>query len=108
LTGQVGTENKKIEEKLKQIQDDPLFKRLNAITDFRSEHHQLVEVIDATFQKDSDKTKNNFRDIATADMNEAYDVFSKTVQVLEISKEGRDLWDSAKRQYDVQTAKVES
>ena len=41
-------------------------------------------------------------------MNEAYDVFSKTVQVLEISKEGRELWDSAKRQYDVQTAKVES
>lgn len=30
-------------------------------------------------------------------MNEAYDVFSKTVQVLEITKEGRDLWDAAKK-----------
>ncbi len=61
----------------------------------------MVEVIEATFNKDSDKSKNNFRDIATADMNEAYDVFSKTVQVLEITKEGRELGDAAKRQYDV-------
>lgn len=107
LTGGVGSQNGKIDERIKLIADDPLFKRLNAITDFRQEHHQLVEVIEATLTKDSDKTKNNYRDIATADMNEAYDVFCKTVQVLEITKEGRELWDTAKRQYDTQTAKVE-
>jgi len=42
-----------------------------------------------------------------ADMKEAYDVFGKTVSTLDISKEGKELWEAAKKQYDLQTAKVE-
>ncbi len=34
-------------------------------------------------------------------MAEAYENFSKSVQLLEISKAGCELWDQAKRQYDV-------
>lgn len=71
------------------------------MTLFRSEHYKLEQVIDATFGKDAEKGKSNFRENSLSDMRDAYDVFSKTVNVLDITKEGNDVWDAARKQYDV-------
>jgi dynein heavy chain 1 len=41
------------------------------------------------------------------DINEAYNQFL-TINVLDISKEGQDIWDNTKRNYDNKIDKVES
>lgn len=76
------------------------------MTLFRSEHYKLKQVIDATFQKEDGKS--NFRETALRDMQEAYLLFEKTVNVLDITKEGQDAWDQARKQYDTYTAKIEN
>lgn len=48
-----GKDNAKTETKIDKIADDPVLKRLNAVTLFMSEHFKLQQVIDATFSKES-------------------------------------------------------
>ena len=40
---------RQLEDRLKTISDDPVFRRLNSIIIFRSEHHKLESVISTTF-----------------------------------------------------------
>ncbi len=65
-----------------------MFKRLNAVTAFRSDHYKLVEVIETTFGKENEKGKSTFKDSTLGDLRDSYDVFCKAVNVLDISKEG--------------------
>jgi len=93
LHSQIGAHAHKIEERLNQMVDDPVFRRLNAITNFRSEHHKLEEVISATFAKDEQKVAgsaggSSIREQALTDMREAYEIFAKSINVLDITKDG--------------------
>ena len=97
----------KLDSQIDKIADDPLFSRLNDICTFREEHHKLKQVIDVTFSHENEKGKSNFREQALSEMSEAYDAFCKTVQMLDISKEGKDLWDQSKKAYEVFTSRIE-
>ena len=46
-----GQNMRSMEDKIKQIMDGPVFRRLSNIISFRSEHHKLEEVISTTFAK---------------------------------------------------------
>lgn len=48
-TNQRFTKGRHVEERLKNMMEDPVFKRLNTIIVFRSEHHKLESVISTTF-----------------------------------------------------------
>lgn len=48
-TNQRFAKGRHVEERLKNMTDDPVFRRLNAIVVFRSEHHKLESVISTTF-----------------------------------------------------------
>lgn len=41
-------------------------------------------------------------------MKEAYDTFSKSINVLDTSKEGQDMWEAARKHYDTYTSKIEN
>ena len=64
-------------------------------------------MIDVTFSHENEKGKSNFREQALSEMSEAYDVFCKTVQMLDTSKEGKELWDQSKKAYEVFTSRIE-
>ena len=111
IKGSLNTQNQKIEDQINSIADDPLFKRLNLVTTFRSEHHKLEQVIQNTFgkdEKDSKGAKSNVREEALRDMKGAYEVFVKTVNVLDYKPEGVLVWDAAKKIYETATSKIES
>ena len=99
-----------VEERLKAMADDPVFRRLNAILVFRSEHHKLESVISTTFQKsESGQGRGEFRGQALNDIRDAFTTFIKSVDdVLDITKEGQENWDAAKKAYELSTAKIES
>ena len=90
--------------------DDPVFKRLHHINSFRSEHYKLEQVISTTFAKQESSTvRGGFWNQALADIRDAYQTFIKNLDdVLDITKEGQEAWEAAKRQYETSTSKVES
>lgn len=51
--------------------------------------------------------KKNLEDVALSKINEAYQSFNG-INVLDISKEGFDLWDQTERTYNIKIDKVES
>jgi dynein heavy chain 1 len=53
-----------------------------------------------------DSGQRNFEEKALADINEAYNQFL-SINVLDISKEGQDMWESTKRNYDTKIDRVE-
>lgn len=90
--------------------DDPVCKRLNAIITFRSDHDKMEQVISSTFSKQeavSEKQRQATKNQSLIDIKEAYEVFCKSVNVLDISKEGLVSWENAKKQYDIATSKIE-
>lgn len=102
---------RQLEDRLKTISDDPVFRRLNSIIIFRSEHHKLESVISTTFQKNTDQSqgRGEFRSQALTDIRDAFTTFIKTVDdVLDTGKEGQESWDTAKKAYELSTAKIES
>lgn len=52
-------------------------------------------------------SSRNFEEKALNDINEAFNAFLN-INVLDISKEGQDVWDNTKRNYDNKIDKVES
>lgn len=90
--------------------DDPVCKRLNHIMTFRSEHDKMEQVITSTFSKQdalSEKQRQATKNQSLIDIKEAYEAFCKSVNVLDISKEGQLSWENAKKQYDLATSKIE-
>lgn len=65
-SGNANRQTMSIHDRINKIADDPLFKRITAVSIFRSEHYKLKQVIDATFQKEDGKS--NFREQALRDM----------------------------------------
>lgn len=89
-----------IEERLNAMADDPVCKRLNHIMTFRSEHDKMEQVITSTFSKQdagSEKQRQATKNQSLIDIKEAYEAFCKSVNVLDISKEGQLSWDNAKK-----------
>ena len=52
-------------------------------------------------------SSSNFKEKALKEINEAYNHFL-TINVFDISKEGQDIWEATKRNYDNKIDKVES
>ena len=94
------------------MSDDPVFKRLNAIGVFRSDHYKLDTVISSTFGKgDSGSAggRSDFRNQALTDIREAYDTLVKSnPDVLDTTQQGNDNWSSSKKAYEMSTSKIES
>ena len=104
------TKGRDVEFKLKALAEDPVFKRLNNIIAFRSEHHKLESVISTTFAKQSEgQSRSEIRSQALNDIRDAFTTFVKSVDdMLDISKEGHEQWDTAKKAYELSTSKIES
>ena len=112
-TNQRFAKGRHVEERLKNMTDDPVFRRLNNIVVFRSDHHKLESVISTTFQKNSGgetgQGRSEFRSQALNDIRDAFTTFIKNVDdVLDITKEGQEAWDAALKEYAQSTAKIES
>ena len=98
------------------LEKNPLRERLDNIISFRLHHHKLKQIIQKTLNKDShnslslgreDGTGRNFEEQALTDINEAYSLFL-SINVLDVNKEGSELWDMTKKSYDNKIDKVES
>lgn len=120
-------ESKKIEQQIQQtqhsslkgkgpqmvdIERNPIYIRINKVNAFRYSHNQLKQIILKTISKSvtsssgKDSGQRNFEEKALADINEAYNQFL-SINVLDISKEGQDMWESTKRNYDTKIDRVE-
>ena len=107
------------------LERNPLRDRLDQIISFRHHHQKLKQIISKTLNKDgpnisgsnlSDGAANNngnapnvrnFEEQALNDINEAYSLFLN-INVLNVSKEGQEVWDITKKSYDNKIDKVES
>ena len=74
--------------------EDPVFRRLNTIIIFRSEHHKLESVISTTFAKnEASQGRGEFRNQALNDIRDALTTFIKSVDdVLDITPQGTEAW----------------
>ena len=71
---------------------NPLEDRLERIFIFRKHHHRFRQIIKKTLSNEVSGDKKNLEDVALGKINEAYQFFNG-INVLDISKEGIDLWD---------------
>ena len=93
--------------------DDPLFKRLQDIHVFRTDHAKLESVITSTFGKTAEAGSaaggGDFRSQALTDIKEAFDsVVKSNPDVLDTSQQGNDNWKASLKAYELSTAKIES
>jgi dynein heavy chain 1 len=90
------------------IMKNPLKERLERIFVFRKHHYKFRQIIKKTLSNEAPGDKNNnLEDVALSKINEAYQFFNG-INVLDISKEGFDLWDQTERTYNLKIDKVES
>jgi dynein heavy chain 1, cytosolic len=103
------------------IERNPIQNRLMQIIRIRKEHQQLKSIILKTISQSqgsgvvlgnsgtntSGIAGKNFEEKALDEINEAYNCFFN-INVLDISKEGQDLWELTKRIYDNKIDRVES
>jgi dynein heavy chain 1 len=92
---------------MENIMRNPLKERLERIFIFRKHHHRFKQIIRKTLSNEVSGDKKNLEDVALSKINEAYQSFNG-INVLDISKEGFDLWDQTERTYNVKIDKVES
>lgn len=104
------TRGRDVEIRLKNIEDDPVFKRLNHIIVFRSEHHKLESVISTTFaNQEAGQGRSEFRNQALTDIRDAFKMFIASIDdMMDITKEGNEAWEAAKKAYELSTARIES
>jgi len=60
-------------------------------------------VIDQTFRHNDSQNPSQdsgFREHALSDLNSYYDQFCQSIQVFEVTTEGEELWEAAKKQYE--------
>lgn len=80
-----------IEHRIDILKDDPVCKKLKDISLFRNEHEKLEQVITQTFSKQeavSDKARQGKKNQSLIDIQEAYEHFCKSVNILDSTKEG--------------------
>jgi dynein heavy chain 1 len=100
-----------IEHRIDVIKDDPVCKKLKDISLFRNEHEKLEQVITQTFSKQeaaSDKARQGKKNQSLIDIQEAYEHFCKSVNILDATKEGQQAWDNAKKAYEIAITKIEA
>jgi len=86
-------------------------KKLKDISLFRNEHEKLEQVITQTFSKQeaaSDKARQGKKNQSLIDIQEAYEHFCKSVNILDVTKEGQQAWDNAKKAYEIEINKIEA
>lgn len=110
LNSNLSAENRQeINDRLTTMAEDPVCKRLNNIITFRGDHDKLEQVIIFTFSKQAaDAKAANQKNQSLIDIREAYEIFCKAMNVLDISKEGQQSWDNAKKAYDLAISKIEA
>lgn len=91
------------------IMKNPLKERLERIFVFRMHHHRFKQVIRKTLSNEGQGSgeRGSLEEVALSKINEAYQSFNG-INVLDISKEGWDIWDQTERTYNVKIDKVES
>lgn len=80
-----------------------LQERLNFVLAFRTQHEQLHSTIVKVSRHDSGGGTTAVQDVV-----EAYDSVKATVNVLDISSEGNDIWTSAEKSYNDRVSRVEN
>jgi dynein heavy chain 1 len=109
----LGTNRARLDATSQKVMDNilknPLKERLERIFIFRKHHHRFRQIITKTLSVDeagSDE-KTSLEAVALSKINEAYQFFH-AINVLDISKEGFDLWEQTERTYNLKIDKVES
>jgi hypothetical protein len=74
------------------IMKNPLQDRLERIFIFRKHHYKFSQIIKKTLSNEGSGDKTNLKEVALSKIDEAYRSFNG-INVLDISKEGFDLWD---------------
>jgi dynein heavy chain 1 len=92
---------------LENIMKNPLIDRLEKIFIFRQHHAKFVEIINKTLVNDKNLDKKNLDAVALTQINEAYNLFN-SINVLDISKEGFQSWESTERLYYQKIEKIET
>jgi dynein heavy chain 1 len=92
---------------LERLRKNALKERLERIFIFRKHHHKFRQIIKRTLSNEVSGDKKNLEDVALSKVNEAYQFFSG-INVLDISKDGCELWEQTERTYNVKIDKVES
>ena len=85
---------------------NPLKERLERIFIFRKHHHKFRQIIKKTLSNEVSGDKKSLEEVALSKIKEAYQFFHG-INVLDISKEGFDLWDQTERTYNLKIDKVE-
>jgi len=88
------------------LEKNVLKERLDEISNFRYQHHKLKRVISKTLSKEDTAENKDFEEQALNEINEAYALFLN-INVLDISKEGNDIWAASKKTYELKVDKVE-
>mmetsp|Transcript_10644 Transcript_10644/g.10732 ORF Transcript_10644/g.10732 Transcript_10644/m.10732 type:complete len:296 (+) Transcript_10644:1246-2133(+) len=93
------------------LEKNPIKDRLDALIQFRYQHHKLKQVIGKTLSNQGTNMgsggSRNFEEQALQDINDAYNLFLN-INVLDVQKEGTDAFEATKKQYDLKIDKVES
>ena len=91
------------------LEKNPIKERLDNIITFRYHHYKLKQVISKTLSKENTSTSDNknFEEQALNDINDAYNLFL-SINVLDISKAGIEVWEATKKTYDLKIDRVES
>lgn len=78
--------------------------RLERIFLFRKHHDKFKQIIQETLSKEAN---SDLGEVALAKIHEAYQVFN-TINVLDITKEGFEIWEQTERAFNQKIDKVES
>lgn len=87
----------------KSFEHSNLEQRINDLLTFRKNHEELRNVITKVFSEDRQQGEI----LALKEINQAYNVFT-SFDILDLSKEGTELWEAAKKQYEQKIDRVES
>ena len=72
----------------------------------KEEQHAVSSA--GTTKTEAQQRASGFKEQALKNLKEAYDQFCQQIGLLNVSKEGEEIWTNAKKQYDFQTAKIET
>ena len=94
--------DKKALNKKRELEHTTIQYRLDEIADHRRENEKLLEIVSSIFSEESDtKSKEAIKDI-----KDAYTVFL-SINVLNMSMEGEERWQKAKKQYNMKIDAIE-
>ena len=84
-----------------------LHEKIDRIVIFRSHHQRLTKIIKKTLSNEVSGDRQNLDEVALTSINDAYQLFYE-INVLDISREGNELWEQTERTYNVRIDRVVS